>query len=62
MQQSLKANSIQGIAPLMFQTFIDYGMRAGIPNKLWKAVIRIYNDGGTLQEFTGNAPTTRECC
>ena len=46
--------TIQGLFPRMFQTFIDEGMRSGIPKELWGGVITIYGDGATLQEFTGN--------
>jgi hypothetical protein len=38
----------------MFSTFIDNGMRAGIPKPLWKGVITVYEDGDTVQAFTGN--------
>lgn len=46
--------TIQGLFPRMFQTFIDEGMRSGIPKELWGGVITIYADGDRLQEFTGN--------
>jgi hypothetical protein len=46
--------TIQGLFPRMFQTFIDNGMRSGIPKELWGGVITIYSDGAELQEFTGN--------
>jgi hypothetical protein len=46
--------TIQGLFPRMFQTFIDEGMRSGIPKELWGGVITIYADGDELQEFTGN--------
>ena len=38
----------------MFSTFIDNGMRAGIPKPLWKGVITVYGDGEKVQAFTGN--------
>ena len=38
----------------MFSTFIDNGMRKGIPKELWGGVITIYRDGSVIQEFTGN--------
>jgi hypothetical protein len=38
----------------MFSTFIDNGMRAGIPKPLWKGVITVYEDGDKVQAFTGN--------
>jgi hypothetical protein len=40
--------------PRMFSTFIDEGMRKGIPKELWGGVITVYADGAALQEFTGN--------
>lgn len=46
--------TIQGMFPRMFRTFIDDGMRAGIPKELWKGVITVYNDGDKVQQFTGN--------
>jgi hypothetical protein len=46
--------TIQGLFPGMFSTMIDNGMRKGIPKPLWKSVITVYNDGETIQAFTGN--------
>jgi len=46
--------TIAGMAPRMFSTFIDSGMRKGIPKELWGGVITIYEDGDTVQKFTGN--------
>jgi len=46
--------TIQGLFPRMFSTFIDEGMRSGIPKELWGGVITVYADGAELQEFTGN--------
>ena len=46
--------TIQGLFPRMFSTYIDNGMRAGIPKPLWKGVITIYQDGDKVQAFTGN--------
>ncbi|RHW77890.1 hypothetical protein [Colwellia sp. RSH04] len=46
--------TIQGMVPRMFSTYIDNGMRAGIPKPLWKGVITIYQDGDKVQKFTGN--------
>ena len=46
--------TIQGMFPRMFKTQINNGMRKGIPNPLWGAVITIYSDGNRVQEFTGN--------
>ena len=46
--------TIQGLFPRMFSTYIDEGMRRGIPKELWGGVITIYRDGELVQEFTGN--------
>lgn len=46
--------TIAGMAPRMFSTFIDNGMRKGIPKELWGGVITIYKDGDAVQKFTGN--------
>lgn len=46
--------TIAGMAPRMFSTFIDSGMRKGIPKEMWGAVITIYSDGDKVQQFTGN--------
>jgi hypothetical protein len=46
--------TIAGMAPRMFSSFIDSGMRKGIPKELWGGVITIYKDGEKVQEFTGN--------
>ena len=46
--------TIQGLFPRMFKTFIDEGMRSGIPKELWGGVITIYSGGAEVQEFTGN--------
>lgn len=46
--------TIAGLFPRMFSTFIDNGMRKGIPKALWKGVITVYEDGERIQAFTGN--------
>jgi hypothetical protein len=46
--------TIKGMAPRMFSTFIDNGMRKGIPKELWKGVVTVYEDGEKVQRFTGN--------
>ncbi|MGJ8682223.1 hypothetical protein [Paraglaciecola sp.] len=46
--------TIQGMFPRMFSTYIDNGMRRGIPKELWKGVITVYADGDRVQRFTGN--------
>jgi cytochrome oxidase Cu insertion factor (SCO1/SenC/PrrC family) len=46
--------TIQGMLPRMFSTFIDGGMRKGIPKQLWKGVVTVYADGDKVQRYTGN--------
>lgn len=46
--------TIAGMVPRMFSTFIDSGMRKGIPKELWGGVITIYKYGEAVQKFTGN--------
>lgn len=46
--------TIQGMFPRIFKTYINNGMRAGIPKPLWKGVITVYKEGDKVQKFTGN--------
>jgi hypothetical protein len=46
--------AIQGTIPIIFSTAFDNSMREGIPENLWKGVITVYEDGETIQAFTGN--------
>jgi cytochrome oxidase Cu insertion factor (SCO1/SenC/PrrC family) len=46
--------TIKGMFPRMFKTFIDGGMRKGIPKDLWKGVVTVYADGDKVQRYTGN--------
>jgi len=46
--------TIQGLFPQMFSTFIDNGMRSGIPKPMWKGVVTVYSDGQQVQKYTGN--------
>ena len=46
--------TIQGMFPRMFKTKINDGMRSGIPKELWGGVVTIYEEGETVQRFTGN--------
>lgn len=47
--------TIRGLMPGLFAKQIDDGMRRGIPEELWKAVITVYGDAGAIEEFTGKA-------
>ena len=44
----------QGLFPIVFKTRLDISMRTGIPDEIWGGVITIYEDGETIQSFTGN--------
>ena len=58
-QKNLKVNTfeipvIQGVLPKFFSKQIDNGMRSGIPNDIWNAVVTVYKDSRKIQKFTGN--------
>lgn len=46
--------TIQGWLPRQIKGMINEGMRKGIPEELWSIIITVYEDGETLQAFTGN--------
>lgn len=46
--------TIKGMLPRMFSTYIDNGMRRGIPKEIWQGVVTVYADGDAVQRFTGN--------
>ncbi|MFK7741180.1 MAG: hypothetical protein AB8H80_12750 [Planctomycetota bacterium] len=46
--------TIPGMLPRMFGNFIDGGMRSGIPEEDWAAVVTVYAEASKLAEFTGN--------
>ena len=46
--------TIKGMIPRLISSRINEGMRSGIPPELWGGVITIYQDGGKMQQFTGN--------
>ncbi len=48
--------TIPGMVPRMFSGMIDSGMRSGIPDEDWGAVITVYSDGDAIAKFTGNDP------
>lgn len=45
--------TISGMFPRMFKTYIDNGMRRGIPKQLWKGVVTIYEDAHKIEALTG---------
>lgn len=46
--------TLPGLAPRAFAGFIDSGMRRGIPQEDWGAVVTVYADASRIAEFTGN--------
>ena len=46
--------TIPGAVPGLFAGTIDEGMRGGIPNEDWGAVVTMYDDGDAIARFTGN--------
>lgn len=45
--------TIDGMLPRMFETFINNGMRAGIPKQLWGGVITVYDQAEKITALTG---------
>lgn len=50
----LEVPTIEGLAPGIFSGQIDGGMRPGIPEVVWEAVVTVYGDAPEIVEFTGN--------
>ena len=46
--------TIKGMIPGMFANRIDEGMRNGIPEEDWGAVITVYDEAEPIVNFTGN--------
>ena len=46
--------TIPGMVPRMISGTIDAGMRSGIPEEDWGAVVTVYADAARIAEFTGN--------
>lgn len=46
--------TIPGLLPGVFAGAIDAGMRRGIPQEDWGAVVTLYADAGDMARFTGN--------
>ncbi|MDZ7829698.1 MAG: hypothetical protein U5K33_09510 [Halofilum sp. (in: g-proteobacteria)] len=43
----------RGLVPGLLSGRIDSGMRAGIPEPIWDAVVTVYDDAGAIRRFTG---------
>ncbi|MGE3171891.1 MAG: hypothetical protein AB7O97_04645 [Planctomycetota bacterium] len=46
--------TIPGFVPRLLAGTIDSGMRSGIPDEDWGAVITVYDDAAAVAAFTGN--------
>jgi hypothetical protein len=46
--------TIAGMMPQMVQSFIDNGMRSGIPKSDWASVVTVYEDAPKIIEALGN--------
>jgi hypothetical protein len=46
--------TIAGMMPQMVQSFIDNGMRSGIPKSDWAAVVTVYEDAPKIIKALGN--------
>jgi len=49
----LEIPTIEGLVPRLLSERIDSGMRAGIPEPIWDAVVTVYDDAGAIRRFTG---------
>ncbi|WP_258872757.1 hypothetical protein [Thalassotalea euphylliae] len=45
--------TIEGMLPRMFETFINNGMRKGIPKQLWGGVVTVYQEAEKITALTG---------
>ena len=55
--RTFEVPTLPGMLPRMFGNFIDSGMRSGIPEEDWAAVVTVYKEAHKLAEFTGNEGT-----
>lgn len=46
--------AVVGFIPSLISGKIDEGMKSGIPEGLWKAVVTVYDDAEIVAKFTGN--------
>lgn len=52
--QIVEVPTIAGMMPQMVQSFIDNGMRSGIPKSDWASVVTVYEDAPKIIEALGN--------
>lgn len=50
----LEIPTMEGVGAEMFSGVIDDGMRSGIPEEDWGAVVTVYDDAEAIIDFTGN--------
>jgi len=55
--RTFEVPTLPGMLPRMFGNFIDSGMRSGIPEEDWAAVVTVYREADKLAAFTGNEGT-----
>jgi hypothetical protein len=55
--RTFEVPTLPGMLPRMFGNFIDEGMRGGIPEEDWAAVVTVYAEADKLAAFTGNEAT-----
>jgi len=52
--RTFEVPTLPGMLPRMFGNVIDNGMRRGIPEEDWAAVVTVYAEADKLAAFTGN--------
>jgi hypothetical protein len=52
--QIYEVPTVEGFVPTVLSDVIDDGMRSGIPDEDWGAVVTVYEDGDRIVAFTGN--------
>lgn len=50
----IEVPAVKGWYAKFIGSFIDNGMRSGIPKELWRVVVTVYEDGTLVQEYMGN--------
>jgi hypothetical protein len=45
--------AIRGLFPKMIKSYIDSGMRSGIPEEDWPGVVSVYSGSRKIADFTG---------
>jgi hypothetical protein len=50
----IEVPTIESLGARLAKSFINEGMRRGIPQEDWGAVVTVYNDAAKIREFLGN--------